>query len=129
MELIRARLILEKTSPLPFIGFFVTERADRLIELSLSHYIYVIIDLEREHYSLAGRVDGQSFLFDSTNLQKRPICSLYVILLSWLSLRPLLAHSLFARLSDKRITTNNRNVADLLIFDTVQHILKKLECL
>ena len=122
-----ARLILEKTCPLPFIGFFVARHAPTL-ELSLQNYSYVIIDLHREHYILAGRVDGQHFQFDSAYIQKRPICALYVILFAWISPRLQLARSLFSHLSHKP-TTEDRNVADLLVFDTVQRILNSLQCL
>lgn len=128
MELAHARLILENTSPLPFIGFFVAPQHAPALQLSLQNYSYVIIDPVREHYSLAGRLDGQHFQFDSAYIQKRPICALYVILFSWLSPQLQLARGLFSRLSQQP-TPNDRNVTDLLICDTVQRALDSLQCL
>ena len=128
MQLLQARRILEKTSPIPFIGFFVVESADRVIDLRLNRYVYVLIDLEREHYSLAGRVDGQSFRFDSAATQKRPICALSVILFSWISPRIEFARRLFAQISSDT-SANGKDVSDLLIFDTVQRVIRRLECL
>ena len=127
MELVRARIILEKTCPLPFIGFFVAQHANS-VNLSLPGYVYILLDLDREHYILGGRSASVSFQFDSANIQKRPICSLYVILFSWISPRLVEADGLFSRLSDKP-TPDARNVADLLVFDTVQRALNSLECL
>ena len=123
MDLVLLEKILSQTSQLPFLGTYTFH--PNLQEIGIANCCYLLVDLIEKHYSLAGLFVNRFFHFDTIKFQKRPVCGLYTVLLSWV-----IPNSIFNRQflqSFDNPGSNNKIDFDLLVVDTVAKALRHLD--
>lgn len=118
MDLRYLRKILEETSPIPFIGVFYSSSLEKL-EIPLENFCCLLVDHEKEHYTLAGVYNSLTFHFNSENYQNKPICSIYILFYLWMIKSPSFSPNFLATFKHHSSSIHSRTVSDILVYELI----------
>lgn len=119
MDLRYLREIIEKTSPIPFLGVFEREELEKL-EIPLANFCCLLVDRKNEHYTIGGRYKNSAFHFDSSSLQNKPVCAIYILFYLWTIKSPGGFNQAFGH---RNTNSHSRSVSDRLVYGAVMMLI------